>query len=962
MSTPDAPQRLVILDGHGIIFRAYFAVREPLVVRKTGEVVTAVYGFTNTLLRVIDELKPTHIAVAMDTPEPTFRHEADPQYKAHRPPPPEDLPPQIDRCRDVIRAFNIPIFEQPGFEADDVLATLADQAVAEGVDTWLATLDSDLIQLVRPGVSVFMYRPYQRDTVRYDSDEKVRERYGIDPIQMIDFKGLQGDTSDNIPGVPGIGEKTAISLLNRFRTIEDMTDERFAEVIAEIQAEQAAAEKAANEDQAKLLKKEARAIVRAQKALRENPDAATHSKLMATIRHDVPVTFDLAASAVRDFNHDDVVSIFQELEFRTLIDRLPASMAVAAKPRTDVPEVATNYEIVRTAQALESWMARAKSAPLLAVDLETSSTDTMTCDIAGYALAVAPGEAAYIPVRHADDGQPLLDADVVKDALRPIIESPSIAKVLHNAKFDIKVLAQHGLHLRGLREDTMIAAYLLGESSIGLKVLARERLGVEMTPIEELIGKGKKQISMVEISASDAGDYAAADADMTLRLAAIYETEFEQEPRLLELYRTLELPLVEVLADMERTGVACDPESLGRLSETLDADIIATEKRIHAEVGHDFKISSPKQLSEVLFEELALPKTRKTTLGYTTDAQALERIAELHPVVELVLQYRELTKLKSTYVDALPKLINPNTGRIHTDYNQTVAATGRLSSENPHLQNIPVRTEQGREIRRAFHAHDGEDATFLGADYSQIELRVLAHLSEDAGLIAAFRDDEDIHAATASGVYGVAPADVDAEMRRVAKMMNFGVIYGLTAHGLSQRAGMERRAAQDFIDAYFERFSRVQEWIEEVKESTKKMGYAETLLGRRRYLPEIRSSNFQVRSAAERMAVNMPVQGTAADVMKRAMLLIQDGLQRREMAARMILQVHDELIFELPQGEVQEVAALLEEAMPSAIEMVVPLKIEQKMGPNWRDMESFDPEALGADGTAKQPKKAKTPA
>ncbi len=908
-----AESKFVILDGHGIIFRAYFAVREPLVVRKTGEVVTAVYGFANTLLSVLDELKPTHIAVAMDTPEPTFRHEADANYKANRPPPPEDLPPQIDRCRDLIGAFNIPIFEAPGYEADDVLAALADQAAEQDVETWIATLDSDLIQLVRPGVNVFMYRPYQRDTVRYDSAEKVRDRYGIDPIQIIDFKGLKGDTSDNIPGVPGIGEKTAIKLLNEYRTVEEIY-ERLDEVKP----------------------------ARAQKALRENREQALHSKRMATIAHDVPVQLDLDAAQVQDYDRGAVLQLFQALEFRSLIDRLPETVGGAAavlSAEGREPAVETHYEVVRTAAALRGWVDRARRAPLLAVDLETSGVDTMTCEIAGYALAVAPGEAAYVPVKHADDGEPLLSSEEAKELLRPVLEDAQIPKALHNAKFDLKVLAGHGVTLRGLRHDTMIAAYLLGEQSIGLKTLALERLGVTMTAIEELIGTGKSQISMTEVPAGQAGPYAAADADMTLRLAAVYAEEFEKEPQLFELYGNVELPLVEVLAAMERRGVTLEPSALEHLSATLDTEVGATEARIHQQVGREFNVSSPKQLSEVLFEELKLPKSRKTTQGYSTDARSLERLTNVHPVVEQVLQYRELTKLKSTYVNTLPALINQRTGRIHTDYNQTVAATGRLSSENPNLQNIPVRTEMGREIRAAFVAHDGDDVLFLGADYSQIELRVLAHLSGDPVLIEAFQNDEDIHAATASGVYGVGQAEVEPEMRRVAKMMNFGVIYGLTAHGLSQRSGMERQDAQAFIDAYFGRFARVQEWIEEVKESVRERAYGETLLGRRRRIPEIRSSNFQVRSAAERVAVNMPVQGTAADVMKLAMLRIFAALRERELAARMILQVHDELIFELPEREVADVAAILQEIMPRAIEMVVPLKIEMKRGPNWRDME-----------------------
>ena len=947
--TNDTP-RFVILDGHGIIFRAYFALKDvqPFSVKKTGEETTAVYGFANTLLRIVRELKPTHIAVAMDTAAPTFRHEADADYKAHRPPIPEALPPQIERCREVIKAFGIPLYEVDGFEADDVLAAIADQAAEQGLETWIATLDSDLLQLVREGVNVYMYRPYQRDTVLYDSAAKVRDRYGIDPIQIIDYKGLKGDTSDNIPGVPGIGDKTAVKLLNEYRTIEEIYDDL-----------------------------DNVTPPRAQKALRENEGLARHSKEMATIRHDVPVTIDVEAAALAHFDEAPVVELFTELEFRSLIDRL-ADWPASGRTPTPQDEAPVDYEIVTTAAQLDRWLDRARAADLLAVNVETSQLDAMTAGIAGYALAVATGEACYVPVRHAapldEDGQasmlptePMLAPDEARELLRPLLEDDGLAKVVHDAKFAIKVLAQDGVTLRGITRDTMLEAYLLGESTTDLKTLVFERLGMRLDARNDLVGSGKKQVAFTDLPAADAGPYAAAHADAALRLARDFETELDREPQIGELYRTLELPLVPVLAGMERRGVTLDPGAFSQLAEELDSELSLTEAAIYASVGHEFNIGSPKQLSEILFQELGLPKTRKTTQGYTTDAQALERIADAHPVIPQVLNYRELSKLKSTYVDTLPGLINPATGRIHTDYNQAVAATGRLSSENPNLQNIPVRTQQGRAIRAAFvardarpddtaraarsddGARDGEDVTFLGTDYSQIELRVLAHLSNDPVLIEAFQNDEDIHAATASGVYGVAPRDVQPEMRRIAKMMNFGVIYGLSAHGLSQRAGMERRDAQEFIDAYFQRFARVAEYIEEIKQSTRERGYAETLLGRRRYIPEIKSNNFQARSAAERVAVNMPVQGTAADVMKRAMLQVHDALAASELAGRMILQVHDELILELPEAEVEEVAALLQERMPRAIEMVVPLKIEMKFGPNWRDMEPLPaahPEAL----------------
>lgn len=932
-------QRIVLLDGHAIIFRAYFAMARaaPLSVKSTGEPVGAVFQFANTIRNVIEELQPTHLALALDvSDDTTFRRERDPNYKAHREAPPDDLPPQIERCRQVAEAFSIPIYEAPTYEADDVLATLADQAAAAGVEAWIATLDSDLLQLVREGVNIFMFRPYQRDTVRYDSADTVRERYEIDPIQMIDLKALEGDKSDNIPGVPRIGRKTAVKLLNQWPTVEEM----YAHI-------------------------DDIAPPAAQRALREHRDVAFHSKWLATINHEAPVTLDLAAASLLDYDRAAAVGLFTELEFRSLTEWASALQGDSFRPGAPPPAVPAErveYDLVRDEAALAAWVERAAAAPLLAVDLETSSLDPIDGDLAGYALADARGRAAYIPVGHRppapqgqgslEDGrqtspieagvEPQLDAEFVRDALRPVLEDPSVPKVLHNAKFDIKVLARHGINLRGLEHDTMLIAYLLGESGIGLKALAQSRLGVAMTPIEDLIGRGRNQLSMLDVPAEQAGSYAAADADMTLRLASVLLPELEQDEALASLYRQLELPLIPVLIQMELAGVALDTAQLETLDAALDLEIEAITARIYEDAGREFKIGSPKQLGTVLFEELDLPKTRKTSQGYSTDARQLEPLAQRHQIVDRVLQWRELTKLRSTYVESLPPLVSPSTRRVHTDYNQTVAATGRLSSERPNLQNIPVRSEMGRQIRAAFVPHSwdgiGSDVCFVSADYSQIELRVLAHLSQDAGLIEAFQRSEDIHAATASAAYGVALDDVQPEMRRVAKMMNFGVIYGLSAHGLSQRTGMARGDAQAFIDAYFGRFTRVAEWLEETLQSTRERGYAETLLGRRRYLPAINASNFRERSAAERMAVNMPVQGTAADVMKRAMLHIDGALRAHELRARMLLQVHDELIFELPIAEVAGLADLLQQVMPIAIEMVVPLQIDIKQGPNWRDL------------------------
>ena len=913
-SKKQSADRLVILDGHGIIYRAYFAVREPLIVQRTGETVTAVYGFTNTLLRVIDELHPTHLAVAMDPPGPTFRHEADATYKAHRKETPDDLPPQIERTVDVIKAFNIPIYEVSGFEADDVLATLADQSTAAGIETWIATLDSDLLQLVRPGINVFMYRPYQRDTVLYDSAERVRDRYGIDPPQIIDFKGLKGDASDNIPGVPGIGEKTAVKLLNQYPTIEAIYD-HLDEVTP----------------------------ARAQKALTENRAIAFHSKKMATIRHDVPVQLDVDDTELQDYDRGAVIELFRDLEFRSLINRLPEAGPRKGTASRRTEEVATDYTVLRSTEELHTWLDTTANAPLIAVSIAAAGEDAMRAEIAGYAIADRPGEAVYIPVAHAADGEPQLAPRDALELLRPLFEDASRPKVFHNAKFATKLLQRCGVTLRGVQDDTMLGAYLLGEPSVALRALVLERFACEIPPLTNLLGTGQKQISLCEAPAAAAADYGCRDADFTLRLQADFASRFDEEPQIRRLYTEMELPLSAVLADMELFGIALDVDAIRAMAAELEKEIEQHQRAIYKSADQEFNIGSPKQLSQILFNEneLGLPKSRKVTHGYSTDARALERLIGLHPIVEQILQYREVSKLKSTYIDTLPALVHPVSTRIHTDYNQAVAATGRLSSENPNLQNIPVRTETGRAIRRAFVPRNGDDAVFLAADYSQIELRVLAQLSEDAHLIEAFHRDEDIHAATAAATYGVDPATITPEMRRIAKMMNFGVIYGLTDFGLAQRSGMGRKEARGFIDAYFGRFARVAEWLEETKVSTKEHGYAETLLGRRRYIPEIRSPNFQVRAAAERVAVNMPVQGTGADVIKRAMLQIAAALAERKAACRMVLSVHDELIFDLPEAEVPEIAALLQAIMPNAIEMIVPLKIDLKIGSTWGDMKPY---------------------
>jgi DNA polymerase-1 len=909
---------LVLLDGHGIIHRAYHAVKVPLTVRSTGEVITAVYGVANTLLSVLQELKPTHMAVALDKGKPTLRIAKDATYKAHRPEMPDDLRVQIERCRELIEAFDIPIYELDHYEADDVLGALARQAVEQGVETYLVSLDSDIAQLVGPNVHLYMYRPYQRDSVIYETPEDVLERYGVWPQQMPDLKGLKGDTSDNIPGVPGVGDKTAVKLIQQFGSVEGVLEH-----VEEVEPE------------------------RLREALRSNRDQAVLSKELATIDADAPVTLDLEACRV-DYDRQRVLDLFRELEFRSLVSRLPAGQAglpeaeqapeeAAAAPTAEAA-VAVDYRLVRTEEELETLAQRIEVQRSFVFDTETTDLDAMRARLVGLAIALGPGEAFYVPVGHrmAPDQIPL---NVVLGRLGPLFEDEGIEKTAHNAKYDMVVLAGEGVWTHNVAFDTMLAAYLLGEGALGLKWLASKRLRIEMTPIIELIGKGSKQLCMADVEVEAAGRYAAADADMTGRLRPGLEEELRRH-NLWPLFVDVEMPLVPVLARMEMVGVAVDVAVLREMSIVLGREIARMEDEIHGQVGHRFNIGSPQQLGQVLFEQLKLPKTRKTKLGYSTDAQALEALRPLHPIIDQIQSYRELTKLKSTYLDALPALINPRTGRVHTDFNQTGAATGRLSSSNPNLQNIPVRTELGGQVRRAFVARDfGPEPLLLSADYSQIELRIMAHITEDEGLVEAFMRDEDIHAATASQVFGVPLDQVTSEMRRRAKVFNFGVLYGLSEFGLSTREHISREEAGEFIKTYFAKYPGIRRYIDETVQRTRELGYAETLLGRRRYFPEIRQANAVVRQAAERAAVNMPVQGTAADIIKIAMNRIDAELEARRLKSRMTLQVHDELIFECPAAELDEVRRLALDIMPRSLEMKVPLKVDTKVGKNWGDME-----------------------
>ena len=903
---------LVIFDGNAIVHRAYHALREPLTVSRTGEVVSAVYGFALMLLKVISELKPTHCAIAFDMKGPTFRHEMFDQYKAQRPETPDELVGQMGRVKQLVEAFHIPVFEMEGYEADDILGALSRQASQQDVETIIVSGDADTMQLVSPNVRVLYPRPGKTfsDTMLYD-DAAVIQKYGVRPEQIADFKGLVGDASDNIPGVPNIGPVTATKLLQQFDTI----DQIYAHI-----------------DEV--------GPVKIQTILRVNEGIARQSKDLATIDSQTPVTLNLDDCRVSRYERSEVTELFRELEFFSLLSRLPDMAEGPSEAAAEVeagPPVRRDYHIVNSASALDELMNRLSATKQVVVDVETTGLNPMEVQLVGVSLSPAPGEAYYIPVGHTGLGQmEQLPLQQVIDRLRVPLEDKALPKLAHNGKYDIVVLAEHGVTVNNLSFDTMVAAYLLGEKALSLKELAFGRLGIEMTPITALIGSGAKQISMSLVEIGQAADYACADADITGQLADFLVGRLHQQG-LWQLFSEVEMPLVPVLVGMERSGVALDTDLLRAMSHRLGEQLLKLEAEIYNSVGHRFNINSPQQLSSVLFQELKLEPTRKTKSSYSTGAAELEKLRGTHPIIDLVLEYRQFAKLKSTYIDALPGLINPRTRRVHTTFNQTRTATGRLSSSAPNLQNIPVRGELGKEVRNAFIAPPG--SRLLAGDYSQIDLRALAHLSQDKGLLSAFLRDEDIHAATAAQLFGVEASQVKSDMRRLAKTVNFGVIYGMSEYGLEQATELSREEASQFIAAYFEKYPGVRQYLEATKEQARKLGYVQTLLGRRRPIPEIDSRNRQVREAAERMAINMPVQGTSADIIKVAMIKIDQEMLRRQLKSKMLLQVHDDLLFEVPEEELEEMQKLVPEIMSTALELSVPLKVDMKMGKNWGEME-----------------------
>ena len=917
--------KLFLIDAYALIYRSYYAFIKNPRINSKGVNTSAVFGFINTLEDVLKREQPTHIAVAFDPKGPTFRHEAFEQYKAQREETPEVIRQSVPVIKEVIQAYHIPILEVPYYEADDVIGTVAKQAAANGFEVYMMTPDKDYGQLVAD--HIYMYRPKFGGDYEVLGVSEVLEKYQLQSTeQVIDLLGLMGDTADNIPGCPGVGEKTAQKLLAEFGSIENLL---------------------ANTDKLKGAQK---------KKVEENVEQIRFSKFLATIKTDVPITFDAELCKRVAPDEDRLVELYTELEFKTFINRLKGESSVVSSSKE--PKAAVQYDLFATEPVVESEISSladintmphsyyladtaekqiALCEQLLqeksfAFDTETDGLDPLTAGLVGMSFAIREQEAWYVPVPANQE-----EATDIVLRLAPALQHPEIEKVGQNIKFDILALRKYGVRVKGPLFDTMLAHYLLNpELRHGMDYLAETYLKYKTVPIEDLIGpKGKKQASMRTVPIEQIKEYAAEDADVTLRLKHYFAPLLKQEG-LESLFFEMEMPLIYVLAEMEATGVKLDTNALKQSSEVLSQQLSALEESIYDLAGQSFNINSTKQVGEILFDKLKLDeKAKKTkTGGYSTSEEVLEKIRGKHPIVDKLLEYRGIKKLLSTYIDALPALIHPETGKIHTSFNQAVTATGRLSSTNPNLQNIPVRDELGREIRKAFIADD-DDCIFFSADYSQIELRLMAHLSNDPHMVEAFCSGADIHAATAAKIYGIPVEEVTSDMRRKAKTANFGIIYGISVFGLAERLSIPRAESKELIDGYFQTYPRIKEYMEESIRVAKEKGYVETLFKRKRFLPDINSHNAIVRGYAERNAINAPIQGSAADIIKLAMIRIHQRFEAEHLKSRMILQVHDELNFNVRKEEFDRVKEIVLDCMEHVLQLRVPLIADCGEGKNW---------------------------
>ena len=889
----------VLVDGSSYLFRAYHAL--PDLSNSKGLSTGAIHGVTNMLRKLLEEVNPSHMVVVFDAKGPTFRNALYPEYKAHRPPMPEDLVEQIEPLHELVRLMGIPLLAVPGVEADDVIGTLAHQATQLSIDTLVSTGDKDMAQLVNGHVTLV-------NTMdgKIMDEAGVVEKFGVRPDRIVDYLALMGDKVDNIPGVPKCGPKTAVKWLAEYDSLEGVM---------------------AHADQVK---------GKIGESLRASLDFLPLSYRLATIKLDVALPQGPEALEVLEPDREALRAQLQELEFRSWLRALDAEEAGEDEPAAK-PEA--RYATITDPDEFEAWLERLRRAERFAFDTETTSLNYMQARVVGVSVAVEPHEAAYIPFGHDYPGAPeqLSEARVL-GGLKPILEDPDRPKIMQNLKYDTEVLVNHGIALRGVRYDTMLESYVLNSAAgrHDMDSLARRLLDHETIHYQDIAGKGKKQLSFNEIGLEQAGPYAAEDADVTLRLHQAQWPSLRAEPRLKALFETIEMPLASVLARMERTGVLIDPDMLRGQSARMAKRMLEIEQKAYEVAGQSFNLGSPKQIQAILFEQLRLPVIKKTPKGQPSTAEdVLEKLAEDHELPRLILEQRGLAKLRSTYLDKLPELIDPGTGRIHTSYHQAVANTGRLSSADPNLQNIPVRTEDGRRIRQAFIAAPGH--TLLAADYSQIELRIMAHLSGDQGLLDAFARGADIHKATAAEVFGAPLDEVTTDQRRSAKAINFGLIYGMSAFGLARQLGIERSEAQAYVDLYFSRYPGVKRYMEDTRRKAHDNGYVETLFGRRLYLPDIRHKNPQIRAGAERAAINAPMQGTAADIIKRAMIRVDAWIREQAPEVRMLMQVHDELVFEIPHETVaahgETVAELMAQGGPEGFK--VPLVVDVGVGVNW---------------------------
>lgn len=885
-----------LFDGYAFCYRAYYAIRH--LSNSKGEPTNAVYGFLTMLKKILDEEKPEYCAVCFDTKEKTFRHEQYEEYKAHRKPMPDDLAQQIPRIKDLINAYNLKTFEMPGYEADDVLGTLATKLNNEGLDVYIVTSDKDALQLVKDGISI--YSPY-RDKVTIYDEKKVKERYkGLGPASVIDIMAIMGDSSDNIPGIPGIGEKGAIELVNQFGSLERVI---------------------ANVDNIKSASK--------QKKIRENIDLARLSRELVTINCSLNLNIVLDDLRVREPRNEKLLELFKELEFKAFLK----NVTVAAQPKANPLRA---YSCLKDEKSFENMLLELSKVSAFAIDTETTDARAHQAKLVGISLSYADGKAFYIALKYpAIQTKEGIDKDYALKKLKPFLENEKIKKYGQNIKYDAIVLARCDIKLAGIAFDTMVASYLINPVKLNqnLDDISLEYLGLRKITYADVVGAGKDRKTIDCIDVDLVSEYACEDADCVWQLVPLLRKELDAR-QLWKLFEEIEMPLVSVLWRMEMNGVTIDADFLKNLSDKCEKELIKLQRKIYKEAKEEFNINSPKQLSVILFDKLKLPVIKKTKTGYSTNVTVLEELAYQHELPKHILRYRELTKLKSTYLDALPQLINPETGMVHTSFNQTITATGRLSSSEPNMQNIPIKTELGREVRRAFIPR-GKERKILAVDYSQIELRLLAHFSKDKRLMSAFEKETDVHTYTATLLYDVADKDVTSEMRHLAKIVNFSIIYGKTAYGLSRDLGISVKEAQKFIDAYFARYKKIASYLESLKEEARTCGYVKTILGRRALIPDILSKNANVRQFAERAAMNAPLQGSAADLIKKAMIEIDALLRKKKLDAYMILQVHDELVFDVSNQDVDALRKCVVQTMENALRLTVPLKVDVTVGDSW---------------------------